>query len=72
MTPILTTAALLSVKIFVLIGIVVYAAFAAVIVRQEQLMADVLEEEFEPKLKLLTRAHLIASVGLFFLAFFIL
>ncbi len=72
MTPTFASAAFLTAKIFVLIGIIVYCAFAAVIVRQEQLMANVLEEDFEPKLKLLALIHLILAVGLFLLALVIL
>ncbi len=72
MTPTIATAASLTIKIFVLIGIAVYTAFAAVIVRQEQLMAGVLEEEFEPKLRLLALVHLIAAIVLFLLALIIL
>lgn len=72
MIPTFTQAALLSIKVFILIGIFVYAAFSAVIVRQEQLMADVLEEEFEPKLRILTIVHLALAIGLFLLALIIL
>ncbi len=72
MTPTIATAASLTIKVFVLIGIAVYGAFAAVIVRQEQLMADVLEEDFEPKLRLLALVHLALTIGLFFFALVIL
>lgn len=63
-----TSVAFISIKIVVLIGIALYAAFAAVIVRQEQLMAHVLEETFEPIIKLLTIVHLAAAIVLFLLA----
>lgn len=53
-------------------GLGLYCIFAAIIVRQEQLMAHVLEEAFEPVLKLLTIIHLIASLGTFFLAIILL
>lgn len=59
-------------KIFVLLGLAVYAIFAVVIVRQESLMAHVLEEAFEPFLRMLAYVHLAAAVGLFFLALVIL
>lgn len=59
-------------KFFVLLGLAVYAIFAVVIVRQESLMAHVLEEAFEPFLRILVYIHLAAAVGLFFLALLIL
>lgn len=59
-------------KAFVLLGLAVYAIFAVVMVRQEYLMAHVLEESFEPFLRLLVFVHLVAAVGLFFLALVIL
>ncbi len=62
----------LTLKILTLIGFVVYAIFAAVIVRQEQLMADVLEESFEPVLRILTIIHFLASMALVALAFIFL
>lgn len=72
MTPEFTLLAALAFKILTLLGIVVYIIFAAVMVRQEKLMSDVLEEGFEPFLKLLTWLHLFASIGLFVLALLIL
>ena len=59
-------------KILVLVGFDVYAIFAVVMVRQEYLMAHVLEESFEPFLRMLVFVHLAAAVGLFFLALVIL
>ena len=59
-------------KIFVLLGLGVYGVFAVVIVRQEYLMAHVLEETFEPVLHLLVYIHLAAAVGVFFLAIVLL
>lgn len=59
-------------KTLVLIGLGVYGVFAAVMVRQEQLMADVLEESFEPVLRTLTIIHFLASLGLFLLAILLL
>lgn len=55
-------------KTITLIGLGVYVLFSAVIVRQEQLMAHVLEESFEPVLKMLTVVHLLIAVGVFGLA----
>ncbi|MFZ5845464.1 MAG: DUF5657 family protein [Patescibacteria group bacterium] len=62
----------LTIKLLALLGLLVYGVFAAVIVRQEQLMAAVLEEEFEPILRVLAIGHFVAAVGLFFLAIFLL
>ncbi|MBI3386002.1 hypothetical protein HY031_02870 [Candidatus Gottesmanbacteria bacterium] len=59
-------------KILILVALVVYTIFAAVIFRQEQLMADVLEETFEPVLRILTTVHLMASLVLFFFAIVLL
>lgn len=72
MTPELGVLVSLSLKILTLIGIVVYLVFAAVMVRQEKLMADVLEEGFEPVLRLLTWLHLAAAVFVFLLALVLL
>jgi hypothetical protein len=62
----------LIVKILALVGLGLYVIFAGIIVRQEQLMANVLEENFEPVLRLLTIIHLVAAIAVFFLAFFLL
>ncbi|MBI4062626.1 hypothetical protein HY410_01775 [Candidatus Gottesmanbacteria bacterium] len=72
MTPSVTTAILTTVKILTLVGLGLYGIFAAIIVRQEQLMAAVLEESFEPVLRTLVIVHFAASIGLFLLALFLL
>lgn len=72
MTPDLTNAILITLKIFSLIGLGLYSAFAAIIIRQEQLMASVLEESFEPVLRTLVIVHFAAAVGLFLLALLLL
>ena len=72
MTPELTSAILLTLKVFMLIGLGLYSLFAVVVIRQEQLMAAVLEEGFEPILRLLTILHFAAAVGLLILAIIIL
>lgn len=59
-------------KIITLIGLGVYGVFAIIMVRQEHLMAGVLEEVSEPFLRVLVYVHLAASVALFFLALVIL
>jgi len=45
-----------------------YIIFAAIIVRQEQLMAKVVEIPFSPILRIIAISHLIASFVVFFLA----
>jgi hypothetical protein len=62
----------LTLKMLTLIGLGVYAIFAAVMVRQEQLMADVLEESFQPVLRTLVIIHFLASLALVALAFILL
>jgi hypothetical protein len=59
-------------KLLTLLGIGVYVVFAAVMVRQEHLMANVLEEGLEPFLRFMTYIHLIASIIVFLLALIIL
>lgn len=65
-------AVLLGLKILSLIGFGVYIIFAAVMVRQERLMSHVLEESFEPVLRLLTLVHLAAAIGVFLFAVILL
>lgn len=72
MTPEVTSAAALSIKFLVLVGVALYTGFAIIIVRQEQLMAGVLEESFEPILRICALIHLTLAIGLFFLALLIL
>lgn len=72
MTPAVPTAALLVLKIFFLVGLLLYGIFAGVLVRQEQLMADVLEESFEPIIRFLVIGHLVVAIGIFILALLLL
>jgi len=73
MTPeTLPAIAWLFLKVITLLGIAVYAVFAGVMVRQEHLMANVLEEGFEPVLRIVTYVHLAMSVAVFLLALVIL
>ena len=64
--------AFLTLKIVVLFGLILYAIFAAILVRQEQLMAHVLEEAFEPILRILVLIHLFAALGIIALALILL
>ena len=70
--PNLSVIAFLTIKLLALVGLALYAVFAGIMVRQEQLMADVLEEAFEPVLRLATIAHFVAAVGVFLLAIILL
>jgi hypothetical protein len=72
MTQQMTTSIFLVMKIFILIGLAMYAVFAGIIVRQEQRMASVLEEHFEPILRLITVIHFIASLVVAVIALFFL
>ncbi len=59
-------------KLFTLLGVAVYIVFAGVMVRQEHLMANVLEEGSEAILRILTYIHLALAIGIFILALIIL
>lgn len=59
-------------KFLILFGLGLYIVFAAVILRQEQLMSQVLEEAFEPVLRFAAILHLIAAIAVFLLALLIL
>lgn len=72
MTPPVITIVLTTVKTLTLVGLGLYAVFAGIIIRQEQLMAAVLEESFEPTLRLLTILHFASAMGLIILAVTIL
>ena len=62
----------LSLKLITLFGIAVYAVFAVVMVKQERSMAHVLEEGFEPILRMLKYIHCALTVVLFILALIII
>ncbi len=72
MTADITGIMFIILKFLVLFGLGLYALFATVILRQEQLMANVLEESFEPVLRLAAFIHLAASIAVFVLALLIL
>ncbi len=65
---VLSATILIFVKTLALIGLLLYVLFAAVMIRQEQLMENVLEDAFEPVLKVLTVAHFIAAIAVLVLA----
>lgn len=64
--------AFLGLKILTLIGLSLYSIFAFVVFRQEQLMAGVLDEAFEPYLKIIVIVHFLLSLAILFLATIIL
>ena len=73
MTPVnIPDTLFLILKSAVLVGLALYALFAAIFIRQEQLMAHVLEAAFEPILRLFVILHFAFSVGLILLALMIL
>ena len=70
--PLLGISVWFVIKIFVLIAMLLYIAFALVIVRQVQLMTKTLRVGFEFPLRTLSLLHLISAVVLFALALIIL
>lgn len=72
MTPDITAYFFIFLKALSLFGLGLYIVFAFVIVRQEQLMAHVLEESFEPVLRLVCVLHLFAAIAIFPLALILL
>jgi len=60
------------VKILFIIGLSLYLAFAAIVIRQVGLMRRTLDGEFSLPLKLIAWIHLIISLGVFLLTIFIL
>ncbi len=70
--PEISMTVLFGLKLFVLVGIGVYAIFALVIVQQTRLMSNVLEDPLEAVLKIIALFHLALSVVLFLLALILL
>lgn len=60
------------IKLAVVILLSLYTVFAAVIVRQENLMSRMVEIPFFPILRIVALAHLIFSVAILFLALILL
>lgn len=57
-------------KIMILVGLSLYSLFAGIMVRQEHLMDKVIDETFEPILKILVLVHFVGSLGLLVFAIF--
>ncbi len=72
MSPDITNIAFIIFKFFVLFGFGLYLVCRLLIFRQEQLMANVLEESFEPVLRFAAGLHFIAALAVFLLALLIL
>lgn len=73
MTPtIIPSYVLLTLKIFGIVGLLIYTVFAGVLVRQEQLMANVLEEQFQQIIRMLVIVHLFATFILLLAAIILL
>ena len=72
MTETLTVTMFLLIKALILIGLFLYTLFAVIIVRQEHLMAMILEERFEPMVRTIALIHLGASVFVLVMAVAIL
>ena len=62
----------LIIKVASLLFLALYTLFAAIMVRQEHLMDKVIDETFEPVLKILVLLHFIFALGILILSFFIL
>lgn len=72
MSPDVSSIVFILLKFLILFGLGLYMIFATVILRQEQLMAQVLDESFEPVLRVASFLHLIVAIGVFLLALLIL
>jgi len=60
------------VKIAALFGLLIYIAFAIIVVRQVTLMTNTLDLGHEGTIKILSKAHLLFSILVFFFALVIL
>lgn len=60
------------VKIFIIIGLLMYIIFSIVVVRQVQLMSDVVEGHGQHGMKIISLVHAVIIVLLFLLALIIL
>lgn len=60
------------IKILAIVGLSLYAIYAAIIIRQEELMSKVLAETSEPILRMLAVIHFIASIMVIVLALILL
>lgn len=70
--PLIGISVWLVAKIFVLIALAIYIAFAAVIVKQVSLMIKTIKVGFEAPIKFVAWGHLLFALGIFVLAIIIL
>jgi hypothetical protein len=70
--PLLGISIWIIVKAFVLLGLLLYLAFAMVIIRQVQLMVETVEVGFQEAIKILAYVHLAFAVIVLILALIIL
>ena len=67
--PLIGVSVWLIVKVFFLIGLVIYLIFALVIVRQVNIMTDTLDLSFEVPIKVLAIFHFFFALGVLVIAF---
>ena len=60
------------IKLGFFVGMIIYLAFAVVVIRQVGLMTKTLHGEFEATLKLVSWLHLIVAMGIFLMSMVIL
>lgn len=70
--PFLGTSIWLIAKLFVLFAILIYLVFAAVVIRQVNLMTETLEVEFNAPIKIAAIGHFVVTVAVFLIALLIL
>lgn len=71
-SEVVSNSVLIMFKIMTLIGLSLYTVFAFIMLRQGSLMDKVIDESFEPILRILTVIHLIFAVLLLIAAFILL
>ena len=72
MTGDISSLIFLIVKALAVFGLGLYIIFSFVILRQEQLMSNVLDESFEPVLRLVSVFHFVAAIAVFVMAIILL
>jgi len=68
----LSTIGWMIIKTLSIVGLILYAIYAGIIVRQEQLMSKVLAESTESVVRLIALIHFIASLAIIVLALILL
>ena len=59
-------------KVLIIIGLLVYIAFAFVVMKQVKMMTDTLDIQLEGPIKLMTKIHFAIAIGVLILAIVIL